>query len=264
MATPKRWCGLSPIVQIVGYRPRVDGAGKLLVSHDGDVQSERLEPGGELAYTLEERHCAGTIDDGTHFSCDDPTAPYCPQHTDHWPCARCQGECDLPLDSCREEHAIYLAAFAPAEFKVGVTRSWRLETRLREQGADRAAHVRTVRNGRIARQIEADIATTIGDSVRVGTKLNGLHRSVDENAWNAVLSGFDVLERFDFEWGLDLSDRPVAETILSGTITGTKGRILVLERNGTAYAVDMRDLVGYEIAQRDTDRELQASLGSFD
>lgn len=251
-------------MQVVGYRPRVEEPATLLVSHDSDVQYERLAAGSELTYTLERRHCAGTIDDGTHLACDSTAAPYCPQHTDRWPCARCQGDCTLPLDTCREEHAIYLAAFAPAAFKVGVTRSWRLDTRLREQGADRAAHVRTVENGRIARQIEADIATTVGDRVRVDRKLRGLHRSVDEAAWNALLAEFEVLERFDFEYGLKLNDRPVAETLLSGSVRGTKGRILVVERKGTAYAVDMRDLVGYEIIPSETDRDLQASLGSFD
>lgn len=262
--TAKSRYELSPVVQIAGYRPRVDEPARLLVSHDGDVQEELLEPGVELTYTLEDRHCAGTIDDGTHVPCHNPTAPYCATHTDRWPCARCQGDCELPLPSCREEHAIYLAAFAPAEFKVGVTRSWRLETRLREQGADLAAHIRTVENGRIARQIEADIATSIGDSVRVDRKRRGLHQTVDTDAWETLLDDFEVLDRFDFDYGLELIDQPVAETLLSGMVRETKGRILVVERNGTAYGVDMRDLVGYEITQRESDRNLQASLGSFD
>ncbi|MFB6129183.1 MAG: DUF2797 domain-containing protein [Halorhabdus sp.] len=250
-------------MQVVGYRPRVDDPAGLVVSDDGDVRRESLEPGMKLAYSLKDRHCAGTIDDDTHMACDATAAPYCPQHTDRWPCARCQGDCDLPLPSCREEHAIYLAAFAPDAFKVGVTRSWRLETRLREQGADRGAHIRTVENGRIARRIEADIATAVGDSVRVDRKRRGLHGAVDTVAWERLLADFEVLERFGFEYGLELDDRPVAETLLSGTVRGTKGRLLVVERNGTTYAVDMRDLVGYEIADGETDRNLQSSLGSF-
>ncbi|MFB6188361.1 MAG: DUF2797 domain-containing protein, partial [Halapricum sp.] len=163
-------------MQIVGYDTGVGSEGPALVlASDGDLEREALDPEAKLALTLGERHCAGTIDyteatervaapDGArHLACDRPKAPYCPQHTDRWPCARCTGECNLPLDSCREEHAIYLAAFAPATFKVGVTRSWRLDTRLREQGADRAAHLRTVADGRIARQVEADIAREVGD-----------------------------------------------------------------------------------------------------
>ncbi len=84
---------------------------------------------------------------------------------------------------CYEEHAVYVAAFAPETFKVGVTKLRRLETRLREQGADRAAHVHTVSNGRIARELEAEIADWLVDRVRTGPKVESLASEVDEAAW---------------------------------------------------------------------------------
>lgn len=252
-------------MQIVGYRTGVDSeaAPALFVSEDGAVSREALTPGKQLQYRLGKRHCAGIVDDGVHEPCANQQAPYCDQHTSKWPCARCTGSCSLPLDTCREEHAIYLAAFAPANFKVGVTRSWRLETRLREQGADRAAHLRTVDNGRIARQIEADIAEQVGDSVRVSTKIDGLHRRVDTAAWTELLGGFDPISAYEFESGFTLTERPVAETLAAGDVLGTKGRVLLLERGGSTYAVDMRDLVGHEVRAGDTDRALQSNLGSF-
>jgi hypothetical protein len=253
-------------VQIVGYETAPGGDdddAALLIAHDGEVERESLTPGATLSYTLAERHCAGTLEEHGHTPCPREKAPYCDQHTGRWACARCTGECDLPLPSCREEHAVYLAAFAPATFKVGVTRSWRLDTRLREQGADRAAHLRTVRDGRIARQIEADIAADIGDRVRVPTKLRGLHECVDETAWEEVLSGFDPLATYEFAYGLALSERPVAETLATGTVRGTQGRVLVLETNGSTYGVDLRNLVGYDIESGETDRQLQSSLGAF-
>jgi hypothetical protein len=46
-------------------------------------------------------------------------------------------------------------------------------------------------------------------------------------------------------------------------VGGTQGRVLVLEHNDSTYAVDMRDLVGYELAAERTDRDLQSSLGAF-
>lgn len=262
-------------MQVVGYDTGVSNRdaewthettshAALLLGTDGTVDREPLIQGRDLEFTLGERHCAGTVRNDRHVPCDAAKAPYCAQHTDRWPCARCRGDCDLPLESCREEHAVYLAGFAPAAFKVGVTRSWRLETRLREQGADRGAHIRTVSNGRAARQIEADIAERVGDSVRVDRKRSGLHQSVEEGAWNRLLDDFDVIERFTFECGLELTERPVAETLLSGTVRGTKGRLLVLERGGSVYGVDRRDLVGYEVSEGATDRQLQASLGSFE
>ena len=254
-------------VQVVGYETAPGGDAEhagLLLASDGAVTRESLEPGTELRYRLERRHCAGDVTKGRHTPCDEEAAPYCDRHTGRWACARCTGDCDLPLPSCREEHAVYLAAFAPATFKVGVTRSWRLDTRLREQGADRAAHLRTVEDGRIARQIEAEIAADVGDRVRVPAKIRGLHLPVDEDAWAALLAAHDHRETFRFEYGLDLAERPMAETLASGTVRGTKGRVLVLDRAGSSYAVDLRDLLGYELADGGTERALQSSFAAFE
>lgn len=255
-------------MQIVGYETAAvsDEVAKLLIAEDGTVRSEPLAAGTALSYRLGQRHCAGSIESesGTHTPCDREQTPYCERHTTRWACARCTGDCDLPLESCREEHAIYLAAFAPATFKVGVTRSWRVETRLREQGADRAAHIRTVENGRVARQIEADIATVIGDRVRVPTKRRGLHRAVDPEQWNELLAEYDPITTFEFEYGLGLAEQPMAETIATGTVRGTQGRVLVLDREGSVYAVDLRDLVGYELHTGGTDRALQSSFSAFE
>ncbi|SEH42439.1 Protein of unknown function [Halopenitus malekzadehii] len=259
-------------MQIVGYETGVgtDGdpepAELLVADRDGGIERIDLSPGRTLTYDLDERHCAGTIHDGAHIACSESAAPYCAAHRDVWVCARCTGTCLKDEMDCHDPHAIYLAAFAPSRFKVGVTRLWRLETRLREQGADRAAHVRTVENGRIAREIEAGLAADVDglvDRVRVETKRAGLAATVDAAAWERLLDRFDVLDRFTFEYGLDLTDRPMAETMLTGRVVGTKGRLLVLERAGSTYAVDLRDLVGHEVVDRRSERDLQASLGAF-
>nr|WP_251344360.1 DUF2797 domain-containing protein [Haloplanus sp. GDY1] len=227
------------------------------------VEYVPLDPGTDLTYRLDDRHCAGVVTDDGHRSCDDPDAPHCPAHTSTWVCARCTGTCLKDEMDCFDDHAVYLAAFAPDTFKVGVTKAWRLETRLREQGADRGAHLRTVSNGRIAREIEAELAAGIPDRVRAPTKRAGLGQSVDEAAWDDLLSGFDPRDRFAFDYGLDLSERPVAETVATGRVRGTKGRLLVLDHAGSTYAVDLRDLVGYEVTPDGTDRRLQSSLGAF-
>ncbi len=254
-------------MQIVGYETAATtdtGSASLLVAAEGSVDRQPLARGDRLDLALGDRHCAGQVRDTQHDPCSAPDAPYCGRHVSRWPCARCMGDCELPIDACREEHAVYLAAFAPAAFKVGVTRSWRLETRLREQGADRGAHLRTVADGRLARQIEAELAVDIGDSVRVPTKIDGLDDTVDDAAWESLLAEFEPIDRFSFEYGLSLSERPMAETLATGTVRGTKGRLLLLDRAGSTYAVDMRTLVGHEISEHASDRELQASLGAFD
>lgn len=239
--------------------------GGLYVASGGDVDYVDASPGTDLAFGLGERRCAGTIHDGDHVACDDADAPYCEAHGGVWVCARCTGTCLKDEMDCHEEHAMYLAAFAPDVLKVGVTRRWRLETRLREQGADRAAHVRTFPDGRVAREVESQLASgdDLVDRVRVPTKLAGFGREVDEAAWTALLDRFDPIERFTFDYGLDLNDRPVAETMAAGTVRGWKGRVVVLDRGGSTYAVDARDLVGYELTEDVPDRELQSSLGAF-
>jgi len=251
-------------VQVVGYRTAVREDGPaLVVAEDGVVSRVSLAPGERLDYGLGERHCAGAVAGDTHHACSDGSAPYCPVHSSTWVCARCTGDCLKEEMDCHEDHAIYLAAFAPATFKVGVTREWRLDTRLREQGAQRAAHLRTVANGRLAREIESDIATEIPDRVRVPAKLDGLHETVDADAWDALLADFDPIEEFAFDYGFDLATRPVATTAARGTVVGTQGRVLVLERDGTTYGVDLRDLVGHELDPELESAARQASLTSY-
>jgi hypothetical protein len=240
-------------VQVVGYEPSPDPA--LQLADGGEVERVPLEAGTELAYALGSRHCAGTVTDGVHEVCGEREAPYCPAHTRprYFP------------EESEEEHAVYLAAFAPDVFKVGITKRRRLDRRLREQGADRAAHVFTVADGRIAREVEEDVDadSRLKQLVQVSEKRRGLGRPVDEAAWESLLADFTVHERFDLDYGFSLVDRPVPETLLSGTALGVQGRLLVLERGGTRYAVDLRDLLGYDLDGEGEGRALQSSLGAW-
>lgn len=233
------------------------------VATDGTIKRISVSPGTRLTYSLDRRHCAGTFTDDEHVACDRPQAPYCDHHSSTWVCARCTGTCLKDEMDCYEDHAIYLAAFAPDVIKIGVTRAWRLDTRLREQGADRAAHLRTVKDGRIAREIESELASEFTDRVRVPTKMAGLGQSIDEDVWSAAIDGFDPIETYEFDYDLDLSGQPVSETLATGTVRGVKGRVLVLDHADSTYAVDGRELVGYEISEGGTDRDLQSSLGAF-
>jgi hypothetical protein len=239
------------------------GEPALLLAADGRVRREPLSPGTELAYTLGGRHCAGELDGDDHAACAAAGAPYCDDHADDWPCARCTGRCDKPIPACEAEHAVYLAGFAPDVLKVGVTRLDRLPVRLREQGADRGAHLHAVSDGRIARRIERELAEAVPDRVTAWTKIEGLAASVDVAAWEQTIDRYDVIDVFEFDYGLELAERPVAETLATGTVVGTKGRLLVLRRGGGTYAVDLEALIGYDIEPGATDRELQANLGAF-
>lgn len=256
--------GLSALAYdpVEGVSGTID-APALLLAEGGAVSREPLPPGAQLAFTLGRRHCAGVLADDSHEPCDADGAPYCDDHTDDWPCARCTGNCDKPLPTCDAEHSVYLAAFAPDVLKVGVTRLERLPVRLREQGADRALHLHTVSDGRLARRIEHELAEDVPDQVRTREKVAGLVEPFDESVWEAARDRYDAVDAYRFDYGFELAERPVAETLATGTVVGTKGRLLVLRRAGGTYAVDLRDLVGYELEPGATDRELQANLGAF-
>ncbi|MFB6147097.1 MAG: DUF2797 domain-containing protein [Halobacteriaceae archaeon] len=253
-------------MQIVGYEPAGADPAVLLLAADRAVTREPLVPGSEIDYGLGDRHCAGALDGDSHDPCDAPAAPRCAIHADDWPCARCRGDCTRPRQTCREPHDVYLAAFPPAVFKVGVTRAGRLERRLREQGAARGTRIRRVEDGRRARRIEARLADRpdLTDRVRVQTKIDGLASAVDEAAWRALLDGFDHDDVLRFDRDLALDARPVAATMAAGRVCGSVGRVAVLDRGATSYAVDLRDLVGYEVRPGAADPARQTSLGAFD
>jgi hypothetical protein len=246
-------------VQVVGYATTPSPA--LLLASDGRVHHVPVGRGAEAGLALGRRRCAGDVTDGSHHACGESTAPYCPAHErPRW----------VPEES-DEEHAVYLAAFAPDTFKVGITRSWRLERRLREQGADRAALVATTPDGESARSVETALdadhdgtdGPELGQQVRVADKVAGFGRSVDERRWERLLTDLTIRRRFDLDYGFSLSGAAVPETLLSGRIRGVKGRVLVLDHAGTTYAVDMRDLLGHHVAPGEEKRRLQSGLGAW-
>ena len=251
-------------MQVLGYDSGAGTAGpSLSVAAAGAVTTLSLEPGSRLRYRVGRRHCVGTVEAGHHEPCEEPAAPRCPTHEDIWPCSRCIGDCDRPVEACHEPHVVYLAAFEPRTFKVGVTREWRIERRLREQGAARGAVITEVADGRIARSIEADWTSDIPDRVGLEAKIVALAAPLDADAWEALLETTTVVERHRFEYGLSLEHQPVQEQTLWGTVRGVRGRLLVLERSDGVVAVDMRGLVGADLEPTESPPPRQSSLGRF-
>ena len=261
-------------MQIVGFESGLDAleydlidgtnnepdAPHLILEKNGELDRIYLEQGGFVDYKLGERRCAGSIANGVHESCGEHKVPYCIEHTNDWICARCTGNCDLPLQSCKEVHAVYIAGFSPSTFKVGVTRMSRLITRLKEQGARKAAHIETVSNGRTARQIERGIADKIKDRVISKEKINGIGQYVSEKEWDTIIADYKTVKTFDLEYGFELEYPPIPAVILSGEIIGIEGRFLILKISNDNYAVDLRDLIGYEIEEGNQEISLQTSL----
>ncbi len=263
-------------MQIVGYESGLEGLEydiinglenkpeppSLLIGNKNKVEKIHLVQGETIDYSLKDRHCAGRISEGAHEYCRNEKSPYCENHISDWVCARCTGNCNLPIPNCKETHAVYIAAFSPSIFKVGVTRMPRLITRLREQGARKAAHIETVSDGRTARQIERKIASGMKDRVIAKEKLNGLGQNVNRKKWEVVMSEFKSAKIFNFDYGFELDYPPIPAKILTGKIVGVEGRFLVLKIAKDNYAVDLRGITGCEIEKGNEKREisLQSSL----
>lgn len=248
-------------MQIVGYEPTPEAA--LLVSDGGVLERMPLARGHELGLSLGERHCGGSVSGDEHRPCDRPDTPRCAEHTETWICARCRGECLKPTPNCRTEHVVYLAIVAPDHCKVGVTRAGRFHTRLHEQGADRGAMIHQVADGRIAREIEADLGEKLPERIPISAKIRGLTRTVDERSWSELLADHQPIEECHPSYSLELPGPPVPDTLASGRVCGTKGRLLLLAFGETTYVVDLRSLVGYRVVEGSPSTDLQAGLGAF-
>lgn len=250
------------VVQIVGYESTPDPS--LLIAEDARVESIPLSPGRTLEFPLGDRQCAGSIDETRHITCGSASVPWCPEHTDTWICARCRGTCLKDVMDCHDPHVVYLAIVAPDAIKVGVTKAHRIERRLHEQGADRGVTIHEVANGRIAREIEADIANTHPERIRTSQKITGLSHRIDDTAWEDILERYEPIDTYHPEYDLDLDEQPIHETVAWGTVRGVKGRLLVLDAGGSTYVTDVRDLVGYHIAPDMSDHSLQSGLAAFE
>lgn len=249
------------IVQIVGYDRTPEPA--LVIASSGSIQRVSLDVGVRIDYGLEERTCAGRIHNAVHQPCTQETAPWCDAHAETWVCARCRGTCLKDEMDCFVEHVVYLAIVAPDSVKVGVTKANRFERRMHEQGADRGAIIRSTANGRIAREIEASIAQDLPDRIDTHKKISGLQQNIDEDVWDHLVSEYATTRVHEPSYAFTVDDQPIPETLATGEVCGTKGRLLVLQRGDSTYVSDMRELVGYQVQRGAERRSLQSGLGSF-
>jgi hypothetical protein len=249
-------------VRIVGYSP----IGRALVVAPGP---ELLDISTEVALTLGKRGCAGRWEGDRYLPCGSEVAPYCGRcgaaAVDA--CVMCRGECRKPEKTCLEEHSVYLAAFAPDLIKVGVSRAWRLEARLREQGADAGFEVALLPDGEAARKMERSLSARFPDRATFEDKI--LPGPVADRAVKEVRDSFGVIREMRFShfsrepWMKPIVIRPGEGTAISGRVFGIKGQALVLEKLDTLYAVNLDGLVGYDCELKKGPASLQSSLCSY-
>lgn len=261
-------------MRIIGYSS-IDKA--LIVVDKAFIASpgpQLIDISSQIALTLTGRGCAGRWEGETYLQCDSPVAPFCPRCSAVADaCVICRGECRKPEKTCIEEHSVYLAVFAPATIKVGVSRTWRLETRLDEQGADEGFEIARFPDGEAARKLERAVSARFPDRLGFAEKIGV--GGVDPGAIDAVVAEFSPIRRFSFSRfpgpleAAPIVLKPRVGMAVSGRVQGIKGQALVLEKHDTLYALNLDSLVGFDCADRGSretlakKERLQVSLSGF-
>lgn len=202
--------------------------------------------------------------------------PDCLARAEILPCLRCTGEVcrnQARRDFCIQpnNHALYLASFAPGVIKVGVSRWSRRRERLLEQGA-RSAIIVARDDGQMIRRHEAMIAKFgYPDRLSSEDKLRYMGRKVAEDQLEEELfENFEKIKpRMYAPWleeaekvplpdhpnidGLEFATfwRPNTQKLhdLVGRVLAVTGQIIIIQDDSTQpFAIDARDLVGYRVA----------------
>ena len=247
-----------------------------------------LDAGGELAVELSgQRRCIGhrPPGSGTLVACPNQRTgtssnqcPDCFAASMMLPCLRCEGDrCQNPKRRVAcvqpDNHAVYLAAFAPGVYKVGVARWERRRERLVEQGA-RAAVIVGRDDGQQARRVEAQIKRLVDDE---GNQLIPDKRTFHEKLTLLTVAGdrpqledelrrvwplirprlrgrfLDEIETVDLPEAplLDCPPRVVsahADLRVRGVIEAVCGQTLLIDSDsGERVALDAGGLVGYAL-----------------
>lgn len=203
------------------------------------------------------------------------------------PCLRCTGlRCSNPerREGCvqPDNHAVYVAAFAPGIIKVGVARWHRRHMRIREQGA-RAALIVARDDGQQVRRLEATLHRFGAvDRLSVSERLTAWTRPARPEDLHAELETFARRMRarlLDAQWlddpepvPLDATGllayrprliRPTAGAVIRGDFERYIGHTMVMSRDGELIAHDLPSLIGYPIAPAGSDHSSahQMALG---
>ncbi|MBI4019253.1 MAG: DUF2797 domain-containing protein [Candidatus Aenigmarchaeota archaeon] len=228
----------------------------------------------ELRFVAGRKRCTGYSRNGKRIECPESAEAgeskcgNCMLRDNFFMCIKCTGnECLNPArrEECRKEkYFIYLSAF-DSLLKVGISQSYRLRERLVEQGADFAAKIAEVQDGKTVRLVEQGIASALGITDRVGGAEKQKRIFGDPNASvKQLLSAISQLQNSGFNEYLinpeiyDLreyyrlgnvlsSPTPIAVkegTEISGKVTAAKGNILILENEGAFLSLNAHDIIG--------------------
>jgi len=255
----------------------------LILNNGGGFERIRLLD-SNINLKIGEKFCIGHFSGGKHVKCPNNAkidkGYYCNEcrlRDDFFLCVQCDGSVCINQkrrEECKEEkYFVYLAAF-DSLIKVGISMEFRIFERLIEQGADMAAKIGIVKDGKTARSLEQEImkALNIVDRVRGDKK----HELLFGNPNNAAISLFNSINKLRKSFFVPYMIYPEIHDFrrhyrlnkifklpkkfvvkqgseISGTVVAAKGNLIVIE-NEDYFTLNAHDLIG---------RELEISLQNF-
>ena len=271
--------GVEGLVTGAGWREEGLSLELRLSSLEKELHS--LHIGSILAFSIDApRNCIGYRPPGAQslIPCPDSATgisstqcPSCFEKALILPCLRCTGErCRNPArrESCvrPDNHALYLASFAPGVIKVGVTRWERRQERLAEQGA-RAAIICGRDDGQMVRRAESQIKRLgVPDRLQPREKLRLLTVACDvaqmEQELVEVLAG--LKRRMHASWiepeqipmpSIDVLSsvprllEPKPGMALRGEVMAISGQTLLVRNDSNEIvALEVTSLAGYQMS----------------
>lgn len=260
-------------MQIIKYR--WEDWKPVLIAREENKQKKIDLMDKDICLKIGKRYCIGFHKDGKHNPCPSSAAVSgewfckdCMKNDDFFPCVKCVGSfCfnENQREKCIDnEYYLYLAAF-DSFLKIGVSYKFRLLERLVEQGADFAAKIALIQDGKYVRKLEQKIKhiLNITDRVRGYQK----HKLLFADPNNSVLSITNAIEKlnqnnikivdpaiYDLRHYYKLHkvmSQPKSMEIkddmeIEGKVVAAKGNILILEK-GDFFAINAHRLIGREV-----------------
>ncbi|MFC2143080.1 DUF2797 domain-containing protein [Candidatus Aenigmatarchaeota archaeon] len=162
----------------------------------------------DISFKLGKKRCIGYYKSGKYRPCPDNveiesgwSCNDCVKKDDFFMCVKCDGSgCinEKQRKSCKKnKYFIYLASF-DSILKVGISYEFRLLERFVEQGADMAAKIAVVKDGKEARQIEQRIKKYLNITDRVRGESKNIFGDPNKSIVN-ILDSIDKLMKAGFD-----------------------------------------------------------------
>lgn len=239
----------------------------------------------DINIAIGELYCTGFKKNNKHFPCpknerleEGWQCSSCARMDDFSRCVRCDGStCSNAEKRCeciQNDYYIYLAAFGSL-LKVGMSHDWRSLQRFVEQGADFAARVAHVKDGKIARKLEQHVKQTLNaiDRVKGDQKFDQLFKDpcmAVKNINNAIMllhkANVNYLIEPEIEdlrsyYRLDKVRTNPAKleitsgSVISGRTVACKGNLIFLEKDDQIFTINAHRLVGRMITNVTNDEK---------